>query len=462
MALIRDLLKPTVDSGYSPYSNRHKARRDLMAAYWNYYRGKHRKSLKVEPGEADDNVVLNMSKRIVNKGVQFLFGKAVDFELDGDDDTQTPLEAYLDAAWGTDEQKHTILQSIALNGGVTGQAVVRLYAPAAPGDLPRIVNIDPAMLDEITSADDVDHVLAYHLIWRSGDMWKRHRIDEQEDGTWFITVEVQRTGDARWIEIADESAPWPWPFAPIVTAQNLPIPNSFWGMSDLEDADINDSINFTASNINRILRFHAHPKTIGTGFPANQLQNTAVDSFWTIPATDAKVFNLEMQSDLASAYNYLAMLKGMYAKISGVPELDPAQVNVGALSGFALRILYGDLLETTQTKRNTYGALLAEVNKRVLALGNQAEYDSIAIRNVWPDPLPGSGLEEAQTLEIDRRNGLSQETYLTRRGYDYEQEAERKAEEDQAQGNVGAALLAQFDTGGPQFAPPTRPAPTGN
>jgi hypothetical protein len=116
-------------------------------------------------------------------------------------------------------------------------------------------------------------------------------------------------------------------------------------MSDLEEADINDAINFTASNIQRILKFHSHPKTIGTGFSAEQLQNTAVDEMWAIPDPAAKVFNLEMQSDLASAFNYLNLLKGAYAKVTGVPDLDPAVVNVGALSGFALRILYGDLLE---------------------------------------------------------------------------------------------------------------------
>ena len=141
----------------------------------------------------------------------------------------------------------------------------------------------------------------------------------------------------------------------------------------------------------------------------------------------------------------------MYAKITCVPDLDPGVVNVGALSGFALRILYGDLLELTAVKRNTYGALVAEINARVLALGNQAAYGTVDVKNVWKDPLPEDALSDAQTLEIDVRNGLPHETYLEKRGYDPKREMERKQAEQQAAqeqfGNVGENLLREFDRG---------------
>lgn len=466
---LRDMLfgKRDTYTGFSPLSDAQKERQALFALFWNYYRGHHRKALKVRPGQADDNVTLNLSKRVVNKSVQFLFGKSVDFELDSGGQERTPEEQYLDDVWGIDEEKHTLLQSIALNGSVTGTPVVRLYEPVADihDGLPRIVNIDPSLLDVVTLDDDVSAVQSYILTWKSGSDWKRHRIDLQEDDTWFVTVEIAKPNSAMWVELTDESAPWKWPFAPIVTGQNLPAPNEFWGMSDLEEADINDAINFTASNINRILKYHAHPKTIGTGFSANDLQNTAVDEFWTINVENAKVANLEMQSDLASAYNYLAMLKNTYAKVTGVPDIDPAVVNVGALSGFAMKILYGDLLETTQTKRNTYGYMLCEINQRVLALGGKGEYGKVEIKNVWQDPLPSNDLEQAQTLQIDKQNGLSSETYLTRRGYDAEAEAERAQVDREAQQEQLAATMVnaqrKFDQGGNKPLPNGRPVTNG-
>lgn len=452
---LRDMIfgKPAQDGTFAPLTDTHKERQALFAQYWRYYRGHHRKPLKVRPNTPDDNVILNLSKRVVNKGVQFLFGKSVDFEIDGTTEERTAEELYLDQVWGTDEQKHTLLQSIATNGAVTGTAVVRLYEPDpnVPDSLPRVVNIDPSLLDVVTNPDDVEEVVSYRLTWKSGDIWKRHRIDVQENDTWYVMAEIARPNSPDWQEVPNESAAWAYPFAPIITGQNLPIPNEFWGMSDLEEADINDAINFTASNIARILKFHAHPKTIGTGFSANQLQNTAVDDFWAISNEQAKVFNLEMQSDLASAYTYLAMLVQNYAKVTGVPDLDPAVVNVGALSGFALRILYGDLLEGTQTKRNTYGGLLSEINTRVLAIGGKAEYGSLVVKNIWQDPLPSNGKEQAETLKIDRENGLSTETYLTRRGHDPELEKERRAaDQAERQKTMAAAMMdaeRRFDQG---------------
>ena len=436
---IWDFLARTTDS-LAPISPEQRQRQALFSLYWDYYRGRHRKPLKMRSGQPDDNTILNYSRRVVNKGVQFLFGKTIEFEIDGTD-AMTRQEEYLAQVWGSAEEKMTLLQEIALNGAVTGTAFVRLYPPQGPGSLPRIVNVDPALLDVITNDDDIDDIRSYRITWKSGDQWKRHRIDA-DAGQWIISEEVKGAGD-RWQLVSDEI--WPWDFPPVVHCQNLPAPNEFWGISDLENADINDAINFTASNINRILRFHSHPKTIGIGFNAAQLQNTAVDQFWTIPNEQAKVFNLEMQSDLASAYAYLQELRNAYSKITGVPELDPAQVNIGALSGFALRILYGDLLELTRMKRNTYGAMLNELNRRILVVSNLGD---MLTRIVWQSPLPEDEQATSEALARDRQAGLSLQTYMERRGYDWEREQERIAEEQATTDTIGSALLRAFDRGG--------------
>lgn len=429
-------------NGYSPRSDEHKARVELFAKFWRYYEGDHDKSLVVKELQADDNITLNYSQRVVDKGVEFLFGNGVDFEIDQDNAERTVEEEYLDAAWGTDEQKAMLLQKIAMNGFVTGTAFVRIYPAEMAGDLPTIKNINPSIVDVITAEDDIDEVVSYQLIWKSGDNWKRHRIDSQENGTWFVTEEISFQGDAKW-KVMDDYA-WPYTFAPIIMAQNVTMPNKVWGTSDLANADLNDQINNVSSNINRILRYHAHPRTIGTGFQASALQNTAVDQFFTIPSEAANVFNLEMQSDLASSYAFEQELKDAFYEISGIPNLNPKTVNVGALSGFALRILYGDLLAKTNAKRNTYGAMLSEINTALLQLNGMGD---MPVRNVWADPLPENQAEEAQTLTIDRQNGLSQETYLERRGYDLERENERIEDEAAQQGNIGQQILQSFQNG---------------
>jgi hypothetical protein len=428
-------------AGFSPRTQEHTERVKLFGLYWDYYRGKHRRQTLSKPEQPDDNVVFNLSSRVVNMGKDFLFGHPPTFEIDGEEE-RTDAEEYLDAAWGTEEQRAMLLQKLAINGAVCGTAFIRLYEQDG-GDLPRIQNVDPAMVDVITLDDDIDQIMAYHIIWRSGENnWKRHRIDLQENDTWLITEEIAFNNDNLWREM--DTIPWPWSFAPVFYCQNLTLPNSIWGVSDLESADLNDTINTVASNINRILRYHAHPKTIGTGFQASLMQNTAVDQFWTIPNENANVYNLEMQSELQAAYQYLSELKTIYAKVTGVPELDPATVNVGALSGFALRILNGDLLAKTEGKRNTYGAMLSDVNAALMQLGG---YGDARVNNVWKDPLPESETEEAQVLTMDRQNGLSTETYLERRGYDTERELERMEAEAALQTSAGELALRQFEIG---------------
>ena len=434
-------------ANYAPLTDEHRKRVQLFGAYWDYYRGKQRRPLRIKDGQADDNVIVNYSRRIVDKSTAFLFGDPPEFEIDHQDNmttegTDDALEAWLHRCWGTDEQRGMLLQEMSVNGGVCGTSFVRIYPPDRPGDLPRIVALNPSLLDIVTNPDDIDDVVSYTITWQSGKDWKRHRIDAQENGTWVITEEIARTGDT-WVMTAETLHPFTW--SPVFWCQNRVNPVDVWGISDLEEADINDAINFTASNINRILRYHAHPRTIGTGFTAASLQNTAVDQFWTIPAEGARVTNLEMQSDLASACILWSCLREAYAKISGVPDLDPEKVNVGALSGFALRILYSDLIELTNVKRNTYGEMLAGINSALLELGGFGA--GIDVSNKWHDPLPVDQAAQVQLLALDRQQGLSLETYLEQRGYDAERELERIQNERAENATLGEALLGAFERG---------------
>lgn len=431
-------------SAFSPLSDEHKRRQELFGLFWDYYRGKHRRPLKVRADGANDNVIVNYSRRVVDKSVAFLFGSQAAPKFEIEDKENKAAEDYLRAAWGgTDEERAMLLQEIGLNGGVTGTAFVRLYAPERPGDLPRIVALNSSLMEVITHQDDIDLVVSYRIVWRSGEDWRRHRIDLQESGQWVITEEISEKGSGNWRPVLETL--WPFTWSPVFWCQNRPNPIGVWGISDLEEADINDAINFTASNISRILRYHAHPRTIGTGFSAPELQNTAVDQFWSIPKSEAKVFNLEMQSDLVSAYQFWSGLREAYSKITGVPDLDPDRVNVGQLSGFALRILYGDLLELTNVKRNTYGEMLSAVNGAIAEMGGFGE--GVMVRNRWGDPLPVDEAARVQGLSLDRQQGLSLETYLEQRGYDPQREQARIQEEQASRTSLGEELLRSFERG---------------
>lgn len=420
----------------SPLSKAQQERAALFALYWNYYRGRHRKPLKVKQLQADDNVIINLCRRVVDKSVAFLFGLPVEWDSD---ELPDGARDYIATVLGSDEQRHMLLQEMAINGSICGTCFVRVYA----GDVPRVVVLNPAQVDVITNEDDIEDVVSYRLTWQGANGWKRHRIDLQDNGQWLITEERQVRNVDVW-EIVNEEV-WPYTWAPIFWCQNRPNPTDVWGISDLEDADINDTVNFIASNAHRIIRYHAHPRTIGIGFAAAQIQAAAVDDFWAIPDKDAKVFNLEMQGDLAATFNYLAMLRNVFSKTTGVPELDPAQVNIGALSGFALRILYGDLIEMTSIKRNTYGEMLSMLISALLEMGGFGKGLRVELR--WQDAIPADPGAQAQLLALDRAQGVSLETYLSARGYDVEQELERIQAERATNTTLGEALLGAFERG---------------
>jgi hypothetical protein len=406
---------------------------------WERYYGRFPKPLKVRSGQPDDNVIVNMARVIVDKGVSFLFGQDVTFEID--ETTTTPAEEWLAGCWDANRQA-TLLQKLALNGGICGHAFVKIV-PGAP--YPRLVVLDPATVTPTWEPDDIEKVLRYRIQYpavdpKTGKPIVIRQLIELDGAVWRITDQVSRADSTQWVTTAENTWPYPWP--PIVDCQNLPNPNEYWGLPDLgEDLlQLNEGINFVLSNLARIIRFHAHPKTWGRGFTAQQLK-IAVDETIVLPSPDAELHNLEMESDLASSIAFYERLREALHEVARVPEVATGRMeNVGQLSGVALSILYQPLVEKTETKRRTYGDLLVELNRRMLALGGFGA-DNITVLH-WPELLPGDALQERQAALLDHQLGASKNTLLQQLGYDAEMEQQKRAEED---ATLGEQLLTAFD-----------------
>lgn len=427
------------------------AQRERLKKYdllWDYYLGKQKKQLKVATGQADDNVIINHSRRIVNLSSFFLFGKEVRWELT--EGKRTADEKKLDEIWGrSTEQRMALLSDVAINGGVCGTAFLQLLPPDDRHDMPRIVNLNPALVFPQWNPDDLADVWVYELRWRSDDKVKRDIYTLTESGGWEIWHE-ELVGP-RWAESRPKET-WPWQWAPIVHAKNLPLPNEFWGLSDLEDADLNDAVNFIASNTNRILRLFAHPQLWGYGFGEG---NIAADPGKIIMARNpqANLQMLQMAGSMGASDTYLHALTEWFYSTAQSIELNPQTASLGAQSGFALRVLHQPLLQTTEIKRQHYGAMIIEANRRLLDMLGRGD-DKLTTLH-WQDPLPLDEGSQTAWDKFELEMGLaSKETVATRRGLDWEQEQERLAKEkeaalaeQQAQSNVGAELLKAFERG---------------
>lgn len=411
-----------------------------------YYEGNHKRHLKrrrtINGEGPDDNVTINLSRRVVDKGISFLFGKPLAWQLSETSDT--PAEQFLRDVWGSEEKRMMLLIELAQNGGVTGDFFVQIVPPAEGEDLPRVINLDPARVFVRTDPNDIEKEWAFEIRYSAGNSLARTIHTKQVDGAFWETWTEVHT-PAGWTATSDPQV-WPFTWPMILHGKNLPNANSYYGKSDLEDADINDTINMVASNMNRTVRIFAHPTIWARGFGSKDSISADNTQMFFSTNDNATMGAIDAGKDLRSGFDLLAVLRTAFAEITGVPQSDPDRLKIGAQSGFSLRVLFNDLVLKTGIKRASYGAALVEINRRLCEMMGYGEKNVCKLH--WLDPLPVDEREinDGDQFEID--NGIaSKQTIATKRGRDWTLEQVRMAEERRSESNIGAELLAAFEAG---------------
>jgi hypothetical protein len=225
----------------------------------------------------------------------------------------------------------------------------------------------------------------------------------------------------------------------------VPAPGSVNGTSDLADIiGIQDRINFVSSNISKIIRYHAHPKTWGKGINLGPKVSWGGDEMITVTG-DGQIANLEMQSDLTSSQGYLMSLRQSLFDISRTVDISSMADKLGALTNFGLRVLYTDSLAKLHTKQALMGEALEATNQRMLFLAGLVDDPG---KVVWPDNMPRNTIEDLQGDQLELGTGtVSKETIASENGRDWEQEQERMGNEKATTGNIGAEFIRQFNAG---------------
>jgi hypothetical protein len=411
---------------------------------WEVYEGDMKQPLKVEFGEPDDNVILPFARSFVDTSIKFLLGEDLEFK-----GTNEKLDELIQRSWSgggmRSNKKMLTLNKLAINGGVTGQPFLKL---APQKDYTRLIVLDPSYVSVLWSQEDIDEVRRYRIQWPiiDGDnkpAVRRQDVTKQDGGTWLIEDFISKSGTNQWEMIHTET--WPFDFAPIIETQNLVKPNEYWGESDLERGliQINDSINSVISDVRKILRYHASPKTIAEGIQPDQFDELNADPSALLFVPDgASLSNLELTGDLEASVRTYLELKSALHEISSIPEVATGKLNnVGQLSARAMQILYKPLIDLTTTKRMTYGHLIDEANRRIAIIDGQNGDEIPDI--LWPDVLPKDAIDERTAAEADLRMGIaSKETIASKLGYDWEQESEKIGEEGTS---MGETVLTNFD-----------------
>jgi hypothetical protein len=418
-----------------------------------YRRGKQAKQLEIKNG-ADDNITVNFIGLVVDRAVTMLFGKDVEFDLPGEGDS--PEQLFIDATWDANK-KSIILQKLATLGAESGTPYVKFIPDGIIGrdgnQYTRLIPQDPKNIEIVTKPDDIDYVERYVIRWTGIKNGKEvqyrqtiQRVENAENWEWI--TEYKNKNGSNWIPESQDS--WEYDFPPLMHWQNLADPLSPYGRPDITDDVIvlQDKLNFAASNIGKILRFYAHPVTIFKGVQKTEIAYEPGKGVF-IPA-EANAFNLETQGDLISSFNFLQFLQSSLFSITQTVDISSFTDKLGALTNFGLRVLYTDALARLDSKHELYGDALREINRRLLVLSGKGT-DGGEV--VWPDVLPTNETEQTQALEADKRMGIvSNQTVATARGYVWEDEEERIAndrmKENENSDNVGAMLLNNFNRGG--------------
>lgn len=447
-----------------------------LAKSKKYYEGDQAQPLKLKPGQANDNLIINWIGLAINRSTSMLVGGGVDFTCPND--TEGVRAGWLANAWKANK-KGILLHRTALDGEVFGTWYIKILPEGKEMDgetFPRLVLLDPQLMAIETDPMDLEQVERYVFEMKiDGEDRAVREVTRRADsdgeiirnefnleepapsGSWIVQKFESRGQNAEWILVS--SKVWPYPFPPIIHCQNLPSIHSVYGVDGLSGGtDSQDKFNFVMSNILKIIRYHAHPKTWGKGIKSqSEKVSWGADEMVKFSDPEALIANLEMQSDLGSSRAVAFQdLKQSIFELARVVDIASLKDKIGALTNFALRVIYSDALSKNSTRRELYGDALEELNRRMFIVAG-IEDGSNAV--VWGPDLPQDEKEDAALILQDLQAAIvSKETAATKRGYQWKTDSEGNVgEEDRIANERAAGDNATNDALARLFAGNTQP-----
>ena len=336
----------------------------MLSIDWAFYLG-HHWAYRREAGEPQ--ITFNYVRALSDWLTNFTFSNGITFKVP--EQTQHIVPALLERIWSKDNDKQQIIWEMGNQGSVQGDVFVKVaydppYQDAVgnphPGKV-RILPINASFCFPEWHPHDRKRLVRFKLKYR---FW-----GTAPEGTRQVYTYVEILTDEVIEEYVNDELidrrPNPLGFIPVVHIANKIASASPWGLSDIADVvPLNRDFNEKATEISDIINYHTAPVTIITGASATNLEKSA-NKIWALRQKDAKVENLNADfSGLASAVEFLQMLKlGMHEMI-GIPEsaLGTAQA-ISNTSGVALSIQYMPTIHAYKQKKIQYEVGFREISE---------------------------------------------------------------------------------------------------
>lgn len=423
-----------------------KERIERVDEYKAFYQGDQPPQLKVKPGKHDDNVTVNLTSLIIDKSVSALVGDPADGEgVTWEFETLNENAVnWLDEVWSANN-KEIFIHKNALSGAISGFPVIKIV-PDGEGNI-KLINMDSDIVFLETNPQDKEDITGFVIRWLTEEDGRQVSYKEEtrpQGSIWIIDTKRFKGGN-NWELI--NSVTWPYAFPPILAWQNLPSLD-LYGTSDVQNIiPLQNRLNYTVSNISKIIRLFSHPQMYGKNLSKQILDGRLEMGPDEMPmfTGDGSIEQIAPISDMGGALEFANYLREAMFAISREVDIQTIKDKVGTITNFGLKVMYRDFLDKLGTKRMLYGNAYQELNRRLLILGG---FEGEVCTLYWPAPLPENEIEETTAIKTDMELGLlSKQTAQEKRGYDHEQEAERMAEEKMASDNAGATLLTNFFAG---------------
>lgn len=424
-----------------------KSRRAFILKRENYYEGIQKKHLKLDNG-IDRNIVDNVCEIVIDSTADFV---AHDFPEISIEDNEA-LAEFLRDQWQKNDDVDWLLEAVT-DGGLAGHCFARVTETG------EILNLDAKNILIWWNPDNRREVMWYEIQWgRDSAGLTTHRQDIvppiTEDGMlivdgdgypahWEIYDYVRVGG--KW-ELIEEPVVWDYPLPPIVQWEHLP--GRVYGKTELPDHAISlqDAINKETSEIQAVFTYFNGPTTVMTGVRMDEegeVEAVTIGGLLAIENPEAKVYNVEMQSDLVAMREERDGLKGAFFRRARVVRQPDNLEHLKGVTNLGLRTLYLPMGNKANTLRRKYGVGITEVCKRLMMLRGIAGWQDVQIQLEWGSNLPTDERETLQLIQLEMMLGiLSKRQAADMRGRNYDDVRADLLREAMDQGMLEAGMMA--------------------
>jgi len=347
-------------------------RRRFIALYRKYWAGdpyedagEWKRLTGLSPEVSPPRLKVNLARSIARRPAEFAFERAE--RIVADDPAAQPLLDRIVRGNSLLER----LSDVCAEGSLTGDVLLTFsYAPESAALFPvSIVQAEDFNFE--CSPHDASAVDFYRIEYRyegDGGRIMRHREEISADETRYYEDWVEETGAPSGVLARLglgvkprqprllRAEPNPLGFIPAVHVRNRGRAGMKFGTSDLRDIltlldDFNWKMSQRSKNISRTTS--AILKNINGRITSEFISDETILS---VTGDNPQVDYLVNNADMAVVKTHLEDLKQAVSDVTGVVFVSPERLNaIGAMSGFALSLLYEPLVNLANEKRRAFG-----------------------------------------------------------------------------------------------------------